>query len=162
MFTARVASEPGGPKCATAWKRWCAAPKLFYIHTLASTAPCRPPRAFRTFLGAQTEPRGRPTRSRACFVITGGGEGVDDIICWPNNKSEHDKVTLITWPKKHVSSPPGSQGGRVRPDICPAATDVAMGRKKSARAPPPSTPSNSENMPLANAEVSSSPMPPDQ
>ena len=45
---------------------------------------------------------------------------------------------------------------------CPAATDAAMGGKRSARAPPPSTPSDAENILPADAKVSPAPMPPDQ
>eukprot|EP00966_Prymnesium_polylepis_P104918 2430262-Prymnesium_polylepis.1 len=37
-----------------------------------------------------------------------------------------------------------------------------MGRKRSARAPPPSTPSDAEKILPADAKVSSAPMPPDQ
>eukprot|EP00966_Prymnesium_polylepis_P117934 2726696-Prymnesium_polylepis.1 len=35
MFTARVAAEPGGTKCATARKSWCAAPNFVHVHTPA-------------------------------------------------------------------------------------------------------------------------------
>eukprot|EP00966_Prymnesium_polylepis_P191774 4444414-Prymnesium_polylepis.1 len=41
MFTSRVASEPGGTKCATARKSWCAAPNFFHVNTPASTLPTR-------------------------------------------------------------------------------------------------------------------------
>eukprot|EP00966_Prymnesium_polylepis_P291569 6734281-Prymnesium_polylepis.2 len=40
MFTARVASEPGGTKCATARNSWCAAPNFFTF--TPPQAPCRP------------------------------------------------------------------------------------------------------------------------
>jgi hypothetical protein len=77
MFTARVASEPGGTKCVTARKSWCAAPNLFHVHT-PRKHPADPPE----HLEGSVRPRpgrGRPTRSRACFVITGGREGVNAL-----------------------------------------------------------------------------------
>ena len=41
MFTARVASEPGGRKCATARKSRLATPNFFNVHTPASTLRTR-------------------------------------------------------------------------------------------------------------------------
>eukprot|EP00966_Prymnesium_polylepis_P308979 7139679-Prymnesium_polylepis.1 len=35
MFTARIASEPGGAKCATARKIWCVAHNFSHVHTPA-------------------------------------------------------------------------------------------------------------------------------
>eukprot|EP00966_Prymnesium_polylepis_P062795 1457369-Prymnesium_polylepis.1 len=56
MFTARVASEPGGTKCATARKNWCAAPNVFHVHTPAH--PTRTPEC-------NGDPRGiTPARER--------------------------------------------------------------------------------------------------
>eukprot|EP00966_Prymnesium_polylepis_P268997 6214115-Prymnesium_polylepis.1 len=55
MFTARVACEPGGRKCAAARKSRLATPNLFHVHTPASTLRTRVS-IIRTFRGAQTEP----------------------------------------------------------------------------------------------------------
>eukprot|EP00966_Prymnesium_polylepis_P310249 7168080-Prymnesium_polylepis.1 len=60
MFTARVASEPGGTKCAIARKYLCAAPNVLHVHTPATTLSTPPEHlersvGFRTFRGAQTE-----------------------------------------------------------------------------------------------------------
>eukprot|EP00966_Prymnesium_polylepis_P215902 4998487-Prymnesium_polylepis.1 len=63
MFTARVASEPGGRMCATlsAEKLVCSTQEVGVQHPNCFTfippqAPCRPVRTLKTFRGAQTEP----------------------------------------------------------------------------------------------------------
>eukprot|EP00966_Prymnesium_polylepis_P134662 3112215-Prymnesium_polylepis.1 len=77
MFTARVASEPGGRICATGRKHWCAAPDLF-SRSRPRKHPADPPEHLERSVGIRPS-RGRPTRSRACFVITGGREGVKPV-----------------------------------------------------------------------------------
>eukprot|EP00966_Prymnesium_polylepis_P102932 2384389-Prymnesium_polylepis.1 len=73
MFTARVVSEPGGTKCDTARKCWCAAPN-FFSRSHPRKNPADPPEYLERSMGVRPS-GGRPTRSRACFVITGGAEG---------------------------------------------------------------------------------------
>jgi hypothetical protein len=53
MFTARVASEPGGTKCATARKRWCAASNVFTF--TPAQAPWSLPTSLNFAPGAETK-----------------------------------------------------------------------------------------------------------
>eukprot|EP00966_Prymnesium_polylepis_P028867 669334-Prymnesium_polylepis.1 len=75
MFFARVASEPGGTKRATARKSCVQAPNFFHV-----PHPCKHPAApLSIYLERSvglSDRAGRPTRWRACFVITGDREGV--------------------------------------------------------------------------------------
>eukprot|EP00966_Prymnesium_polylepis_P236752 5475468-Prymnesium_polylepis.1 len=59
MFTARVASKPGGTKCATARKLWCATPNFSHVHTPAD--PTRTPECGNV--------------SRKCILQTARGRG---------------------------------------------------------------------------------------
>ena len=89
MFTARVASEPGGTKCATARKCWCAAPNFFHVHTPASTLPtpptcCTPTTHHRRANPTRTSPRAVSAfrRARAHWwrvQVRGGCEVVGDV-----------------------------------------------------------------------------------
>eukprot|EP00966_Prymnesium_polylepis_P083781 1940130-Prymnesium_polylepis.2 len=75
MFTARVASEPGGTQCATARKSWYTAPNLLKTFTPPQTP--RGPLSAMVALGGVIPARERWIRSDATFTaISGKGRGL--------------------------------------------------------------------------------------